>query len=147
MNYSYFTQQVSRLEDTFGKQLASEKSRLFFEELKHFDETFVRLVFDDIIANGRYLPTMDDIKKACSKINASNNGEFKRSIGCPKCSYTTIRDAFHKEELRWFTFRCDCAPKDLKGVKFWSDSYRLEYIDNLDKADEYQMKIFKARQN
>jgi len=135
MRDDIFFAQIKRLEGEFKKELSQEKSRIFYSFLKDFRDDFVKIVFDDLIANSRFMPTLDDVKKSCDKARKSGGSSGDKQTGCANCGGTfwieaIVRSTYKTNNIQYVNFRCSCAERKgmLPGVKTWNDSFLDEYI-------------------
>jgi len=69
MNYEFFTRQMARLVEAFGKKsFNQEKSRLLLREFNGFSEQRFTQMVDELILEQRYAPTVKEFRDKAAQI-------------------------------------------------------------------------------
>lgn len=135
MDYQFFESQARRMEDEFGRKLGPEKMTAFFDYLRNYENDFVREVMKEILANCRYMPILDDIKKACDKAMKEFAGTAKVKNNCRKCGGTywlefIEKSTFEKKKtLVFHNYKCDCA--QARGMLIGVEHYKNHADDHI----------------
>lgn len=120
MNNEAFLKQIERLRTQYGdKTYSKERVALFWKAFQHTEETVFVEAMDDLIANRRLAPMLEDLEKAVRESKNRDSERRNRSAALPVDFVETLQDAQKRTQdpqVREFASRCVGYVKDLTAV-------------------------------
>lgn len=101
---NFFAQEMERLREQFGDKFSGRKQDLIFLALRTLKNDDVSKIFDELIGNHRFAPTIAEIKEYALKYRKNS---FQKT-SCTLCDGNGIASLFYKNG-KSYAFSCRCS--------------------------------------
>lgn len=111
MTLSEFIEITSEIEKFYDKDLTTEQSKIWFEELKNISKERYRQISKEIYRTSKFMPKLADIIEANNKLVIETKKQDNTVYECKKCNSTGMIIYKKEVEGRLYDYcaRCDCA--------------------------------------